>query len=84
MAFTASCAYCDVTGDTLPLRLACQCNLDGKVPRDITNCLNHYDEKQKIKEERKGDDLVKVQLWFNEVSRCMFLDVKMRCLSRNV
>jgi hypothetical protein len=84
MAFTASCAYCDVTGVTLPLRLACQCNLDGKVPRDITNCLSHYDEKQKIKEERKGDDLVKVQLWFNDVSRCMFLDVKMRCLSRNV
>ncbi|GEM_PF-6843055 len=60
MALTANCAYRDVTGDTLPLRLAYQSNFDGKVPRDITNCLSHYHEKRKMREERKGDDLVKV------------------------
>lgn len=68
MALTANCAYRDVTGDTLPLRSACQCNFDGKVPRDITNCLNHYHEKRMMREERKGYDLVKVQLWFHDVS----------------
>jgi len=48
MALTVNCAYRDVTGDTLPLRLAYQSNFDGKVPRDITNWLSHYHEKWKM------------------------------------